>query len=130
MSDQKGQSGGINISGGSVGSIGDVVGGDKITLNEGSRSPLDEALRPVLEAIKGAPPQVKPDAEAKLAAIKEEAAKGEGVASDGVISKLLNELVELVPAAASAVGSAFVTPVLGGLVGPATAFVLHKLRGK
>jgi hypothetical protein len=30
----------------------------------------------------------------------------------------------------SAVASAFATPILGGLAGPVTGFVLDKLRGK
>jgi hypothetical protein len=90
---------------------------------------LDETLRRVLEVIRAAPPQVRPEAEAKLAALKQEAAKGKD-ASDGVIGKLVDGLVGLVPAAASAVVSAFATPILGGLVGPVTSFVLDKLRGK
>jgi hypothetical protein len=34
-----------------------------------------------------------------------------------------------VPAAASAVVSAFATPILGAIAGPVTRFVLGKLRG-
>ena len=128
MSDPQSQSGGVNISG-VVGSIGgDVIGGSKI-IGLTSAAALDEALRPVPEAIKAAPPQVKPEAEAKLAALKQEAAKGKD-RNDGVMGKLLDELIGLVPAAASAVGSAFATPALGALVGPVTTFVLDKLRGK
>jgi hypothetical protein len=94
-----------------------------------SAAALDEALRPVLEAIKAAPPEVQPEAEAKLAALKQEAAKGKD-ANDGVMAKLVDGLVGLVPAAANAVGSVFATPILGGLVGPVTSFVIDKLRGK
>jgi hypothetical protein len=50
-------------------------------------------------------------------------------ADDGVMAKLLDGLVGLVPAAATAVGSAFATPILGGIAGPVTSFVLDKLRG-
>jgi hypothetical protein len=124
----QGQSGGVNISG-QVGSVGgDIVGRDKIT---GVPSPaaLDGALRPVTEAIGTAPAEVHAEAEAKLAALKDEAAKGKD-ANDGVIAKLVDGLVELVPAAASAVASAFATPILGGIAGPVTGFVLDKLRGK
>ncbi len=124
----EGQSGGVNISG-TVGSVsGDIVGGDKI-VGAPSAAALDETLRPVHEAIMAAPPQVQPEAEAKLAALKQEAAKGKN-ANDGVVAKLVDGLVGLVPAAASAVGSAFATPILGGLVGPVTSFVIDKLRGK
>jgi len=120
----QGRSGGVNISG-SVG--GDIVGRNKI-VGAPSAAALDETLHPVREAIKAAP-QVQPEAEAKLAALKQEAAKGKD-ANDGVIAKLVDGLVGLVPTAASAVGSAFATPILGALVGPVTSFMLDKLRGK
>jgi hypothetical protein len=124
----QGQSGGVNISG-SVGTVGgDIVGRDK-AIGVPTAAALDDALRPVLEAIRAAPPQVQPEAEAKLTALKQEAAKGQN-ANDGVMAKLLDGLVGLVPAAATAVGSVFATPILGGLVGPVTSFVLDKLRGK
>jgi hypothetical protein len=122
------QSGGVNISG-HVGSVGgDIVGRDKI-VGAPPTAALDEALHPVLDAIRAAPPQVQPEAEAKLTALKQEAAKGKN-ADDGVMAKLLDGLVGLVPAAATAVGSAFAMPIFGGLVGPVTSFVLDKLRGK
>jgi hypothetical protein len=35
-----------------------------------------------------------------------------------------------VPSATSAIVSAFATPILGGIAGPVTGFVLDKLRGK
>jgi hypothetical protein len=124
----QGQSGGVNISG-SVGSVGgDIVGRDKI-VGAPSAAALDDALRTVLDAVKAAPAQARPEAEANLAALKQEAAKGKD-ANDGVIAKLMDGLVGLVPTAASAVVSAFATPILGGLVGPVTSFVLDKLRGK
>jgi hypothetical protein len=124
----EGQSGGVNI-GGRVGSVGgDIVGRDKIT-GAPSIAALDSALRPLSEAIGAAPAEVRPEAEAKLAALKQEAAKGKN-ANDGVVAKLVDGLVGLVPAAASAVVSAFATPILGGIAGPVTGFVLDKLRGK
>jgi hypothetical protein len=124
----QGQSGGVNISG-SVGSVGgDIVGRDKI-VGIPSAAALDDALRPVLEAIRAAPPQVKPEAEAKLAALQQEAGKGEN-ANDRTLADLVDRLVKLVPAAVSAVVSAFATPILGGVAGPVTSFVLDKLQGK
>jgi hypothetical protein len=123
-----GQSGGVNVSG-TIGSVGgDIVGRDKI-VGVPSAAALDETLRPVKEAIKAAPPEVQQEAEAKLAELKQEAAKGKD-ANDGVMARLVDGLVGLVPAAASAVGSAFATPILGGLVGPVTSLVTDKLRGK
>src|SRR5271154_1639899 len=121
----EGQSGGVNIAG-HVGSVGgDIVGRDKI-VGVPSAAALDDALRPVLEAIRAAPPQVQPEAAAKLAAVKQEVSKGKN-ADDGVMAKLLDGLVGLVPAAAAALGSAFATPILGGIAGPVTSFVLDKL---
>jgi hypothetical protein len=124
----QGQSVGVNISG-SVGSVGgDIVGRDKI-VGIPSAASLDDALRPVLEAISAAPPQVKPEAEVKLAALQQEAGKGEN-ANDRTLADLVDGLVKLVPAAVSAVVSAFATPILGGVAGPVTSFVLDKLQGK
>ena len=122
------QSGGVNISG-RIGSIGgDIVGGNK-TVGAASTAAIDEAFRPVADAIKAAPPQVRPEAETKLKALKQEAAKGNDK-DDRLMAKLLNELIDLIPAAASAVGSAFATPLLGALVGPATKFIVDKFARK
>jgi hypothetical protein len=114
----------VNISG-EIGNIGgDIVGGDKVVQ---AYSPLafETAFRPLDDALKGAPP----DAAAKLAALKTEAAKGKN-ADDGVVAKLVDGLVGLVPGAASAVVSAFATPILGVVAGPVTKFVLDKLKGE
>jgi hypothetical protein len=130
MGDKKpeGQSGGVNIIG-TVGTVGgDIVGRDKIT-GAPSAAALHSALGPVRDAIAAAPAEAQREAEAKLVALKQEAAKGKD-ANDGVMAKLLDGLVELVPGAASALGSAFATPLLGGLAGPVTKFVLDKLQGK
>jgi SEFIR domain len=124
----EGQSGGVNIAG-TVGSVGgDIVGRDKI-VGVPSAAALDDALRPLIEAIGAAPAEVQAEAEAKLAALKQEAAKGKD-ANDGVSAKLVDGLVGLVPGAASAMVSAFATPILGGIAGPVTGFVLDKLRSK
>src|SRR4029077_6947118 len=107
---------------------GDVVGRDKI-VGAPSAAALDGALQPLIEAVKNAPTERRVEAEAKLDALKAEAAKGDG-AKDGVIADLVDGLVGLVPAAASAVVSAFATPILGSITGPVTEFVLGKLRAK
>lgn len=123
-----GQSGGVNISG-SVGSVsGDIVGQDKIT-GAPFMAQLDSALRPLAVAIEAAPAEKRVEVESKLSALKQEAAKGKS-ADDGVIAKLVDGLVGLVPGAASAVVNAFATPILGAIAGPVTGFVLDKLRGK
>jgi hypothetical protein len=124
----KGQSGGVNI-GGTVGPVGgDIVGRDK-HIGIPLAAELDVALRPLLEAIEAAPTETRAEAEAKVTALKREVVKGKD-ANDGVIGKLVDGLVGLVPGAATAVVSAFGTPILGGIAGPVTTFVLDKLRGK
>jgi hypothetical protein len=124
----EGQSGGVNISGvvGSVG--GDIVGGNKI-VGAPSAAALDEALRPLIVAFESAPIKERAEATEKLTALKQEAAKGKE-ANDSVVAKLVDGLAGLVPGAASAVVSAFATPILAGIAGPVTSFVLDKLRGK
>ena len=124
----EGQSGGVNIPG-KVGDVsGDIVGRDKIT-GAPSAAELDRALQPLIKAVGTAPADVRPEAEAKLVELKQEVAKGKD-ADDGVIAKLVDGLVGLVPGAVTAVVSAFATPLLGGIAGPVTGFVLGKLKGK
>ena len=124
----EGQSGGVNIAG-TVGDVGgDIIGRDKIS-GVPSAVELDDALRPLIKAVEAAPADVRPEAEAKLGELKQEAAKGKD-ADDGVIAKLVDGLVGLVPGAVTAVVSAFATPLLGAIAGPVTGFVLGKLKGK
>ena len=105
---------------------GDIVGRDKI-VGAPSAAELDAALRPLIEAIKNAPPETQAEAEAKLTELKQEAAKGKA-ADDGVMAKIVDGLVPC------AVGghrrSAFASPILGGIAGPVTRFVLEKLGAK
>jgi hypothetical protein len=122
----RGQSGGVNISGGQVAAGGDIVGRDKIVF---SRAQIEEIFRPLEEAIRAAPPEKQQEAVQKVEALKSEAAKGNG-ADDGVLAKLVDGIVGLVPAAVGAVVSAFGTPILGGVAGPVTKFVLDKIQGK
>jgi hypothetical protein len=68
------------------------------------------------------------EALAKLEELKTEATKGEK-RDDGVIAKLIDGLVGLVPNAVSGVVSAFSTPILGAIAGPATKSVLEKIQG-
>jgi len=132
MGDEKSgtrQSGGVNISGGAVTVGGDIVGRDKIVGTEISQVQLNQILRPVEDAIRTASPENQPQAKQKLEELKAEAAKGKN-ADDGVVAKLVKGLVGLVPAAVSAVVSAFATPILGGIAGPVTKYVLDEIQGK
>jgi hypothetical protein len=116
------QSGGVNISGGAVNVGGDIVGRDKTMINY--QAQVGEALRPVAQAV-----QQHPEAPQKLEALKAEAGKGQK-ADDGVMAKLVKGIAGLVPGAVSAVVSAFATPILGGIAGPVTKYVLDEIQGK
>jgi hypothetical protein len=123
------QSGGVSISGGTVTVGGDVFGGDKIVGTAISNVQLDQIFRPIEESVRTALPANQPEATQKLEELKSEAAKGKN-AKDGTVAKLVEGLVGLVPGAVSAVVSAFATPLLGGVAGPATKYVLDKIQGK
>ena len=56
-------------------------------------------------------------------------AKGKD-ADDSKIAKLLDSLVELVPGAVSTVVSTFASPILAGIAGPVTKFVLERIQGE
>jgi hypothetical protein len=129
MSDEeeaRNQSGGVNISGGHVTVGGDIIGRDKIVF---SHAQIDEIFRPLAEAVRAAPPEKRQEAAQKVEALKTEVAKGKG-ADDRVMGKLVDGIVGLVPSAVGAIVGAFGTPILGGLAGPVTKFVLDKLQGK
>ena len=80
----------------------------------------------VADAIQSAPPEKQAEATTKLEELKAEAAKGTK-AEDTTLARLVKGLVGLVPSAVSAVASAFGTPILGGVAGPVTKFVLEEL---
>lgn len=125
------QSGGVNISGGQNTVQGDVVGRDKIITSTGSgltNEELNLLFQPLIEAARATSPEKQTQVEEKIAGLKEELAKGEK-ADDSRMAKLLDGLIELVPGAVSAATALFATPILSGLTGPVTRFILDKLRG-
>ncbi len=64
----------------------------------------------------------------QVEALKAEVAKGQQV-EDGKIATIVNGLVDLVPKALGAILSLFATPILSGIAGPVTKFVLDKFKG-
>lgn len=126
---------------------GDKVGGDKLTtgpisgtgiaigrgaqanVNTGPAEQIAKLLEPIVAAARTAPVETRDQAVVKAQALQQEAAKGKD-ANDEVLAGLLQDLVALVPAAVSAVGAAFGGPLLAGLAGPATNFVLRRLGVK
>ena len=122
------QSGGVNITG-NVTVGGDVVGRDKIVGTEISSVQLEQIFRPLREAVHNAPPAVQQEAAQKVEELEKEAAKGKS-ATDKVMAKLVDGIVGLMPGAVSAIAGAFGTPLLAGVAGPATQYVLDKIQGK
>ncbi len=125
------QSGGVHISGGQNTIQGDVVGRDKIVYSTHglSEEKINELFQPVVEAVQQAPPATQAEANAKVETLKTEVAKGKQ-ADDRRLAKLLDGIVDLVPGAVSALVGVFAHPILGGVAGPFTKFVLDKIQGK
>lgn len=121
-----GQSGSIDNEFGTISAGGDVFVGHKTTTTYYGPTEINNAWQPVADAIRTAPPEKQAEAAAKLDDLKKEAAKGEK-AEDTTIAKLVKGLVALVPSAVSAVVSTFGTPILSGVAGPVTKFVLSEL---
>ena len=112
-----------------VGSVGgEIVGRDK-AMGAVSEAELDRILQPLRDSIGAAPARKRIEAEQKLDALQDEVAKGKA-AADGVIAKLMDDLVALVPSAASAIATVFETPSVARIAGPATNIVLGKIRGE
>lgn len=90
---------------------------------------LAEVFTPLLAVIQDAPEAVQPRALEQAQQLQDEISKCEG-ADDSRIAKLVDGIVGLVPGAVSAVASMFASPILAGLVGPVTKFVLEKITEK
>ncbi len=122
---------------------GDKVGGDKITTGDiggtniavgrgasvfAGAGDLAGALAPVVAAIRqNADAAQQAAAMQEIEALKQELAKGKD-ADDARVAGILDGLANLVPGAVAAVVSAFGTPLLAGLAGPVTQFVLGQLK--
>jgi hypothetical protein len=120
------QSGGVNITNSSVNvTHGDIVGGSKTTF---SPQQLDRVFEPLLEAVQSAKPEQQAEARDHVEKLKQEVSKGSS-ANDKTVASLLDRLVGLVPGAVTAIVSAFGTPLLAGVAGPATEWVLEKIQG-
>lgn len=127
---------------------GDKVGGDKTTvgditssvvaLGRGARASqqqgvsaaeLERLFQPLLAAIHTAPAAQQAPAAAQVETLKQELAKGDQ-ADDGRLGQLIDGLVGLVPGAVGAVVSIFASPILAGVAGPVTKYVLDKIQGQ
>lgn len=127
---KEGRSGGIDFHG-QVDARGANIAGRDLNISQTSglsTQDLSQLFIPLMDAIRQAPPEKQPEAMQTADELQKELAKGDE-ADDSRIAGLLDGLVGLVPGAISAVGSIFAQPVLAGLVGPVTKFVLSKLLG-
>jgi hypothetical protein len=104
---------------------GDIIGRDKVQYSFPPQ--LEHIFQSIDQAVEAAAPAKKTEATEKLRALKAETAKGKS-ADDSVVAKLVEGLVGLVPGAVSAIVGAFATPILGGVAGPVTKYVLDKIR--
>lgn len=107
----------------------EFVGRDKKVVQGLSGTELERVFVPLLQAVQSAPVEKRQEAMQAVQDLKAETEKGED-ADDGRMARLLDRLTDLVPGAVSAVVSAFSTPLLSGIAGPVTGFVLERLRSK
>jgi hypothetical protein len=84
------------------------------------------ALQPILLAAQAAPADKREEATQRAEQLKEELNKGKA-ANDEKIGGLLDDLAKLLPNAVNAIGAVFGQPLLAGLAGPVTTFILKRL---
>ena len=94
-----------------------------------SERQLNQTFISLLQALQDAPQESQAEAVEQAQQLQAELSKGEE-ANDSTIAKLVESIVDLVPGAVSAVVSIFASPILAGMVGPVTKFVLDKLVNK
>jgi O-acetyl-ADP-ribose deacetylase (regulator of RNase III) len=113
------------------GSTGVAIGRDaEVTVSSGlSGEELQQLFAPLMRTVQESPQNVREQAVEKAEELESEVAKSEE-ADDTRMANLIDGLVELVPGAVSAVTAIFVNPVLAGLTGPVTKFVLDKIQRK
>jgi hypothetical protein len=105
----------------------DFIGRDRIETGLGPQE-LEAAFAPLLAAIaRQAPAQKQAEALQQVQALKAEAARGEQ-ADDGAMARIIDGLADLVPEAVKAIVAALASPILSGIAGPVTRYVLDKLE--
>jgi hypothetical protein len=113
------------------------VSGTGIAIGRGAQANVTQDVSPsdleplfalLLAAVaREAPADKTAEAVQQVQALKAELAKGKQ-ADVGKVDKLVDGLVGLVPKAVGAVVSTFASPILGGIAGPVTKYVLEKLK--
>ncbi len=124
---------GTQITTGDVSGTGIATGpGAQASVTQGiPAQQLSDLFAPLLAAIKqaGTAPATQAAAAEKVKQLKTEVAKGKE-ADDTRLGKIVDGLVDLVPGAVGTVIGMFATPLLSGIAGPVTQYVLDKIKGK
>ena len=105
----------------------DFVGRDRFSQGISSHD-LGSLFAPLVSAVEQRAPVDKQAAALRLVEeLNAEVARGTQ-ADDTKMGKIVDGLVAMVPSAVGAIMHMFATPILGGIVGPVTKFVLDKLK--
>jgi hypothetical protein len=122
---------GDKITVGAVSGTGVAIGrGARASVQQGvSGDELAKALAPMIDAVQRSATGAAMQAAAlhAIEELKQELAKGTR-AEDTRVASIVDDLARMVPGAIAAVVSAFATPLVGGLAGPVTQFVLSRLK--
>jgi hypothetical protein len=118
--------GGVYASGGSSISAQNIAGGDLHIRTNTNATELERLFEPVAAVLQNVSPEVRGEAERRLESIKSEVLKGEH-ANSREMTRLLDGLIDLVPQTLKSLAAAFGNPLLAGVAGPATQFLLEKV---
>jgi hypothetical protein len=88
---------------------------------------VERLFQPLMAALQRAPADKQGEAVQQALELQQEVAKGKGEANDKRMANLIEGIAGLVPGAVSAIVSAFGAPLLAGIAGPVTDFVLEKI---
>ncbi len=113
---------------GNVQVTGNLTGRDHITHGSSNADVVALLDRLDAEVLRSVAADRQKDAERKLSELRSELEKGLG-ANDSRLAKTVDGLAERVPEAVGPLVSLFATPILTGVAGPVTKFVLDKLKG-
>lgn len=118
--------------------VGDITGSSGIAIGRNSQATVNQGISatdlvilfaPLMQAVQSAPADKQGEAMQKVSELIGETQKGKE-ADDSRIGKLIDGFVGLVPSAVSTVVSAFASPILAGIAGPVTKYVLEKIQGR
>jgi hypothetical protein len=114
--------------GGPVSAGGNVIGRDQIITEGVAARDLESLFAPLLALVaEQAPSDKRAAAVQQVQELKTEVAKREQ-AEDSKIATIVDGLAGLVPKAVGAIVSTFAMPILAGIAGPVTKFVLNRLQ--